>query len=129
MAHFVQYFLIVLTFEHFALIYNIGRRFADGRIDKKELEDAFISTGSSPLYKNLPDILSCRFDNIAITESIRTCNMNLIYLIEVDVEECIYRHPRPRTDSIINRRSEAFSKRCKKNGTDSTFIYQHPTDG
>ncbi len=97
---------------------------------KTELEDTFASTPDSPLFANVSEVLGCRPSEIMVIEPIRTGNMNLIYLIEVDGVKYVYRHPGPGTGEIINRESEAFSQNvASRLGIDSTFIYQHPTDG
>lgn len=99
-------------------------------LTKTELEDTFAASPDSPLFANVAQVLGCEQSDIHVVEPIRAGNMNLIYLVEVDGERYVYRHPGPGTDSIINRTSEALSQQIAGDlGVDSTFIYQHPTDG
>lgn len=97
---------------------------------KTELEDAFAASPDSPLFENVAAALSCSKDEVRVIEPIRAGNMNLIYLVEVNGERYVYRHPGPGTESIIDRKSEALSQQVAGEiGVDSTFIYQHPTNG
>lgn len=97
---------------------------------KTELEDAFIATPDSPLFANVAQVLGCAPEDVHVVEPIRAGNMNLIYLVDVDGKRYVYRHPGPGTDSIIDRTSEALSQKAAGDiGVDTTFIYQHPTDG
>lgn len=99
-------------------------------LTKTEIEDTFAATQDSPLFTNVAAVLSCPKEGIRVIEPIRAGNMNLIYLVEAEGERYVYRHPGPGTDSIINRKSEAISQEVAgRIGVDSTFIYQHPTDG
>ncbi len=99
-------------------------------LTKTELEDIFAATPDSPLFENVACVLNCSKDAVHVVEPIRSGNMNLIYLIEVDGKKYVYRHPGPGTEQIINRESEAVSQQVAGDlGIDSTFIYQHPTDG
>lgn len=43
---------------------------------------------------------------------------------------CVYRHPGPGTDDIINRQSETFSQSVAKDlGVDDTFVYEDEHEG
>lgn len=102
----------------------------DSLNDLNQFDSDFVNNVDCSILDNICDRLDCSRSDVRSIEPIKEGLTNLSFKFEVDGQEYVYRHPGPKTEEIINRRSEAFSQSVAKDlGIDDTFLCQDLDEG
>lgn len=93
-------------------------------------DNSFIENIDSKVIDNIIKVLKCSRRDIVNFIPIKKGLTNISFSFEVKEKKYVYRHPGERTETIINRYSEAFSQeKALALGLDETFIYMEPKEG